>query len=64
MWGAAAGEGGCYIVSLPSCFRTQDGYTALHCAAATGHTDAVKPLLSARGVDVNAKTNVRGGMPS
>ena len=38
--------------------HVQDVETALHCAAASGHTDVVKYLLENTTVQVNAKDDV------
>ncbi|KAM0998191.1 hypothetical protein ACFX2C_007991 [Malus domestica] len=36
--------------------KDEDGYTALHCAAESGHADVIKMLVK-KGVDAEARTN-------
>ena len=44
---------------LPLSLPLQDGATPLHAAAINGHSDAIRTLLAALGVDVGAKATVR-----
>ena len=44
---------------LPLSVPLQQGLTPLHAAAINGHSDAIRTLLAALGVDVGAKATVR-----